>query len=112
MGPDVWLVDGPEVRMRYAGLQVPFSTRTTAIRLCDGSLWLHSPVALSEGLAPALEKLGEPRHLIAPNTLHYSWLAEWRAQWPGTQSYVAPGLIESGRVGLGCIELGAGPPEA
>lgn len=40
---DLWIVDGPEIRMRYFGLRLPFTTRMTIIRLSDGRLWVHSP---------------------------------------------------------------------
>lgn len=47
---NVWLVDGPVVRMSAHGLHIPFPTRMTVVRLASGDLWLHSPVALSEAL--------------------------------------------------------------
>ena len=30
---DVWIVDGPEIEMRYLGLDIPFPTRMTVVRL-------------------------------------------------------------------------------
>lgn len=48
----IWIVDGPVVRMSFPlGLQVPFPTRTTVVRLSDGGLWVHSPGALPPSLA-------------------------------------------------------------
>ena len=40
---NIWIVDGPEIRFRYALLRIPFPTRMTVVRLPDGGLWLHSP---------------------------------------------------------------------
>ena len=43
---NVWIVDGPEIRMSYPYLpfiKVPFPTRMTVVRLADGALWLNSP---------------------------------------------------------------------
>lgn len=35
---DVWIVDGPEVGYRLAGLTVPCPTRMTVVRLADGTV--------------------------------------------------------------------------
>ncbi len=45
LAPDIWIVDGPEIAMRYGPASVPFTTRMTVIRI-GGQLILHSPVAL------------------------------------------------------------------
>ena len=50
VAPDVWIVDGPVIR--FYGL--PFTTRMTVIRLPDGGLWLHSPIAMDDGLVAQL----------------------------------------------------------
>ncbi|MDQ2778532.1 MAG: DUF4336 domain-containing protein [Pseudomonadota bacterium] len=89
---DVWIIDGPEIGMRYFGLSVPFTTRATVVRLPDGSLWVHSPVALDSALAAALDALGPVAHLVAPNTLYWSWIADWKARWPLAGIYAPPQL--------------------
>jgi hypothetical protein len=92
VAPEVWIVDGPEVAFGYLGVKLPFPTRMTVVRLPDGGLWLHSPVALDTGLVSRLLALGPVRFLIAPNTLHYSWMGEWRARFPDAQAHGVPGL--------------------
>ena len=77
IAPDVWIVDGPEIRFSYLGLKLPFPTRMTLIRLPDGGLWVHSPTSLTDMLAEEVLKLGPVRGLIAPNTLHYWWIPDW-----------------------------------
>lgn len=78
----VWIIDGPEIGMRYFGLRVPFTTRATVVRLPDGALWIHSPVDVNQSLADALQAIGPVVHLVAPNTLHWTWIAVWKARWP------------------------------
>jgi hypothetical protein len=92
IAPDVWLVDGPEIRFGYLGLELPFPTRMTVVRLAGGELFVHSPVAFSAELAAELEVLGPVRHLIAPNTLHYWWIPEWKVRFPDARVFAAPGL--------------------
>ncbi|MGH8371564.1 MAG: DUF4336 domain-containing protein [Gammaproteobacteria bacterium] len=79
---NIWIVDGPEVRMQYWGLKLPFTTRMTIVRLPDRRLWVHSPTELTDELRHAMDVLGPVSFIIAPNRLHTSWQAAWKAQWP------------------------------
>ncbi|MDP4026522.1 DUF4336 domain-containing protein [Methylobacterium sp. NEAU 140] len=109
----VWIVDGPEIGMDYLGLTLPFPTRMTVVRLPSGALWIHSPIAWSDGLAAALSGLGPVRHLVAPNTLHYWFLPEWQERFPDARSYGAPGLARRAKRPLVLDEsLGDAPPAA
>ncbi|HPD92814.1 MAG TPA: DUF4336 domain-containing protein [Pararhodobacter sp.] len=85
---DLWVVDGPAIR--FYGL--PFPTRMTVVRLPDGGLWLHSPIAPDPGLLAALAALGPVRHLIAPNWIHYAHLPAWQALMPEAVTWAAPGV--------------------
>ena len=89
---EVWIVDGLEIAFSYLGLALPFPTRMTVIRLPSGDLWVHSPIEWSDQLAVPLADLGHVRHLVAPNTLHYWYLPDWRDRFPKARTYGAPGL--------------------
>ncbi|OYX66322.1 MAG: DUF4336 domain-containing protein [Sphingomonadales bacterium 32-64-17] len=91
-GENVWIVDGPEIRMDLGPLKVSFPTRMTVVRLADGGLWLHSPIAPDERLFAAIEKLGEVRWLVAPNSIHYWFMADWNARYPEAQTLAVPDL--------------------
>ncbi|MDV4145153.1 DUF4336 domain-containing protein [Shimia sp. FJ5] len=90
IGKDIWIVDGPAIR--FYGM--PFSTRMTVVRLANGDLWLHSPVAYDAALARALEALGPIRHLIAPNWIHYAYVGAWQEVYPEAKAWAAPGVAE------------------
>ena len=94
---DVWIVDGPEIRFSKFGLGAPFPTRMTIARLPDGDLWLHSPTEPTEPLFTSVERIGKVRFLIAPNTLHYWWVPEWKARSPEAEVHAAPGLDKSAK---------------
>lgn len=112
-GADLWIVDGPEIGMRYMGLTLPFPTRMTVIRLPDGELWIHSPIAWDDALAIRLAEIGRVRHLVAPNSLHYWHIPDWQARYPDARSYGAPGLQKTARRRLRIDEtLGEQPAEA
>ncbi|MGE4327716.1 MAG: DUF4336 domain-containing protein [Pseudodonghicola sp.] len=87
---DLWIVDGPAIRFYH----MPFSTRATVIRLADGGLWVHSPIELIEPLREEIAALGPVRHLVAPNWIHYAFVAEWQAAFPQAESWAAPGVAE------------------
>jgi hypothetical protein len=108
---DLWIVDGPEIRMSWLGLKVPFATRMTVARLPDGALWVHSPIEPDDGLIAAIEALGPVAHLIAPNTLHYWWLPDWAERFPDAAVWLAPRLPEKAKRPLPPHRLlGSTPP--
>ncbi|MDK3016394.1 DUF4336 domain-containing protein [Pseudodonghicola flavimaris] len=90
---DIWLIDGPAISFYH----LPFPTRSTVIRLADGGLWVHSPIRLTDPLRAAIEALGPVRHLVAPNWIHYAFVAEWQAAFPQAESWAAPGVTERAR---------------
>ncbi len=97
---DLWIVDGPEIRMRYFGTTLPFPTRMTVVRLPSGGLWLHSPIAWNEALGAALDTLGPVQYLVAPNTLHYWYMPQWQAHFPQARSFALAGLARRARLPL------------
>lgn len=106
-------MDGPEIGFGYLSLKLPFPTRMTVVALSDGGLWLHSPTQPSEALFQAVARLGDVRCLIAPNTLHYWWISEWKARFPDAVVYVAPGLDRRAKRPLPIdLELDDRPPAA
>ena len=111
---DLWVVNGPILRFRFAGVGLPFPTRMTVIRLGRGRLWLHSPTEPTPGLRAEVDALGPVGHLIAPNKLHYWWVGDWKAAYPEALAYAAPGARERAatrRVAFD-LDLGAQPPAA
>jgi hypothetical protein len=84
----LWIAEGPTADV--AGFTYP--TRTVIIRLSDGGLFVWSPTALTEPLTTALQALGEIRYIVAPNSLHHLFLAEWQSAYPEARVFVAPGL--------------------
>lgn len=91
---NLWIADGGLIRMAMGIVSIPFSTRMTVVRLADGSLWLHSPIAPNDGLCAELEALGKIRHLVSPNYLHYAHIATWQARYPKAIAWASPGVRE------------------
>ena len=84
----LWIAAGAECVV--AGFRYP--TRMVIVRLANGGLWVWSPVALGPELRRAVDRLGPVRHVVAPNSLHHVFLAEWLAAYPEARVHAAPGL--------------------
>lgn len=91
-GEGIWIVNGPEVSYSLGGVTIPCPTRMTVIKLQDGSLWLHSPVSCDPDLVAAVSALGTVSAIVAPNTLHYTFLDDWVRAFPAALTYAAPHL--------------------
>ena len=94
---NLWIVDGEEVLMDFKFFKVPFSTRMTVIRLQNGGLWVHSPTKPNDNLLFEIKQLGEVKHLIAPNVLHYSYIDEWHQLFPEAKVWLASGVQKRAR---------------
>ena len=82
------MADGPVVS--FYGFRYP--TRMAVIRLSNGSLFVWSPVALSDSLRSSVDALGLVRHLVPPNALHHLCLGEWKTAYPAARLYASPRL--------------------
>jgi hypothetical protein len=87
-GPEIWVADGPVTS--FHGF--PYPTRMAVIRLSDGSLFVWSPVALSDTLRASVNALGPVRHLVSPNALHHLFLGEWKSAYTAARLYAPPQL--------------------
>jgi hypothetical protein len=105
-GRGIWIADGPEFAV--AGFHYP--TRMAVIQLVDGGLVVWSPIRLTDDLRAAVDGLGRVAHIVAPNSLHHLFLAEWQRAYPGARLYAAPGLRKKRRDLAFDAELGDAPP--
>ena len=103
---DVWIVDGPLIRFGPPLLKMPFSTRMTVIRI-GGDLMIHSPTPLTPELKTEVDGIGRPRWIVGPNRIHYWWIPDWHAAFPGADVYLAPRIREQAgtRIDFDCRAL-------
>ncbi|MDF1790979.1 MAG: DUF4336 domain-containing protein [Thalassobaculaceae bacterium] len=87
---DIWTLIGGGVS--FYG--VPFPTRSVIIRLSDGRLWVHSPVAETPATRAEIAALGPVGYLIAPTKIHSRGIAPWQDEWPDAETWVSPGFRE------------------
>lgn len=91
----LWIVDsGP---LHVAGA-IPLPVRMTVMQLGDGGIVLHSPTRYDRSLGQEIERLGPIRHVVAPNSAHWSFVKDWKAHTPGALVWATPGLRQRRQV--------------
>lgn len=100
IAPDIW-----HLERRFSVGGVALSSRMTVVRLHDGRLWLHSPVALTKADVTELEALGPVAFIVAPNKMHYLFAVACAATFHDAKVYGAPGLAEKRPEFRGMIAL-------
>ncbi|PCK32767.1 DUF4336 domain-containing protein [Pseudoalteromonas piscicida] len=88
IGDNIWLHNGPAVPF----FTMPYTTRTTIIKLSSGGLWVHSPGKLSAALLDEINLIGEVNYLVSPNKLHHLFMGDWQEQFPNAMMFASPGL--------------------
>lgn len=105
---DIWIADGSTVSF----LGFPYTTRMAVVRLGDGSLWIWSPIELSDRLKTDLASLGHVRFLVSPNKLHHLFLPQWCSTFPKAELHVPPGLAKRYPTLRPAAELTDTPPSS
>ena len=108
IGVCLWIADGPIVDF----YSFPYPTRMALARLSNGSVWVWSPIALTDALRGEIDALGPVRHLVSPNLLHHLFLKEWKAAYPAARLYASPGLRKRRKDLAFDSELGDAPDPA
>jgi hypothetical protein len=85
----LWVEAAPQ---SFFGLHL--GTRMTVVRLQDGSLLVHSPVALSADLKAEVDAIGPVRHIVAPSQGHHLYAGEWQSAYPNALLHAAKGLAK------------------
>ncbi|KRQ89413.1 DUF4336 domain-containing protein [Bradyrhizobium valentinum] len=104
-GQQIWTADGAEVAV--AGFHYP--TRMAIIGLSDDSLFIWSPIQLTDGLRAEVDAIGQVRHIVAPNSLHHLFLQEWKRAYPAAKVYAPPGLRRKRADIIFDADLGSAP---
>ena len=88
LAEDLWVATRPFGVL--PGLDI--GTRMTVMRLPDGGLVLHSPVAADVATRAAVEAIGPVRAIACPNQVHHLFASGWKQAFPEARLLAAPGL--------------------
>lgn len=72
---------------------VSVNIRMTVVRLEDGGLWVHAPVAPTDECIAMVKSLGDVKYIVLPTTglEHKLFMAPFVKKFPNAKNYVAPG---------------------
>lgn len=84
---DVFTTARPQ---RFWGIDT--GTRMTVVRLGDGGLFVHCPVALDEETRAAVSALGEVRAVVSSSLYHHLYVGQWMRAYPRALFAACPGL--------------------
>jgi len=90
IGERIWTLDGD----RISFLTFPYELRMTIVQLADESLFLHSPVQLTDERRASVSSLGPVSAIVTPNKLHHLFLSPWASAFPDAKLYAPPGLCK------------------
>jgi hypothetical protein len=89
--PDrLWVADAPFGKM---GFEV--GARMTAVRMPQGELLVHSPVALTDALKAELDAAGPVRWIVAPSRFHTAHTPEYARAYPQAEVCAVWGAAKS-----------------
>ncbi len=103
---DVWTSARPQ---RFWGIET--GTRMTLVRLSDGGLFVHCPVALDDETRRSVDALGPVRAVVAPSLFHHLYVGQWMAAYPEAAFSPCPGLARKRADLTWGAELGDTPEE-
>lgn len=75
---------------------LPIGTRSTVLRLGDGTLLLHSPGPLTEPELGEIRALGAVSHVVAANKMHHLFYAAACAAFPEARHLAVAGVDAGG----------------
>ena len=91
---NIWTIEAPNcihyrppIQPRY-----PYTHRATVIRLKDNSLFIISPIRLSEDIRTDVDKLGTVKYIVSPNNIHHLYMGDWGQAYPEARLYASPRL--------------------
>ena len=103
----LWVIDH-EFTMP-GGVQI--GTRTTLIRLSDGSIFAHAPGPADDGDHIEIAKYGKVSQIVAPNLFHNEFVEDWVSRYEGATCY-APASFDTKIPGLSYQTLSNDAPAA
>lgn len=83
----IWTVARPQ---RFWGVET--GTRMTVVRLSDGGLFVHCPVALERELREQVDALGPVRAVVSSSLYHHLYAGQWMDAYPEAVFCACPGL--------------------
>lgn len=86
---NIWVIERGYI---FLG-RIDVGGRTTIIKLSDGGLFVHAPLALTKELKEDIDAIGLVTVVIAPNTEHVDFINQWKKFYPHAAYFGPPGSM-------------------
>ncbi|MEO0687640.1 MAG: DUF4336 domain-containing protein, partial [Cyanobacteria bacterium J06649_11] len=91
---NIWTIEAsecihyrPPIQPRY-----PYTHRAVVIRLKDNSLFIISPIRLTDDIRTDVDALGTVKYIVSPNNIHHLYMGDWGQAYPEARLYASPRL--------------------
>jgi hypothetical protein len=84
---NIWTTQRPQ---KFWGVET--GTRMSIVKLSDGGLFVHGPVAIDEATRSAVDALGEVRAVVSSSLYHHLYAGDWMKAYPRATFCASPGL--------------------
>lgn len=91
LADDLWVVERGYI---FLG-QIDVGGRTSILRLFNGGLLVHAPLALTPVLKKCIDDIGIVSVVIAPNTEHVDFIGQWKTYYPNASYLGPPGCLSN-----------------
>lgn len=91
---NIWTIEAPDCICYRPPIQprYPYTHRAVVIRLKDNSLFIISPIHLTNDIRTDIDALGNVKYIVSPNNIHHLHMGDWSQAYPEARLYASPRL--------------------
>ena len=91
---NIWTIEAPDCICYRPPMQprYPYTHRAVVIRLKDNSLFIISPIRLTDDIRTDIDALGNVKYIVSPNNIHHLHMGDWGQAYPDARLYASPRL--------------------
>ncbi|WP_414624919.1 DUF4336 domain-containing protein [Calothrix sp. CCY 0018] len=91
---NIWTIEAPDCICYRPPMQprYPYTHRAVVIRLKDNSLFIISPIRLTNDIRADIDALGTLKYIVSPNNIHHLHMGGWSQAYPDAKLYASPRL--------------------
>lgn len=91
---NIWTIEAPDCICYRPPMQprYPYTHRAVVIRLKDNSLFIISPIRLTDDTRADINALGTVKYIVSPNNIHHLHMGDWSQAYPDAKLYASPRL--------------------
>lgn len=91
---NIWTIEAPDCIYYRPPMQpkYPYTHRAVVIRLKDSSLFIISPIRITDDIRTDIDALGTVKYIVSPNNIHHLYMGDWGQAYPEARLYASPRL--------------------